>query len=152
MTANRARAFIYKYSVEASALLAAVIVVSVHLISSIPSIQSDKPTLVSISVTLAGFLFTGQGIMLALPYRSRFIHLMKEYGYLDDFHKLCRWAEMAFIGSVVFSLEIFSGLFADQSLAYLLYIISFLWPMIMAIWALWIFGNVIGILNRKDPS
>ena len=148
MTSNSVRAFTYKRSVELSALLAAVIVVSVHLISSIPAKLADKPTLVTISVTLAGFLFTGQGIMLALPTNNRFMQLVKEHGYLNDFHKLCRWSEMTFIGSVVFSLEIFNDLFADQALASLLYLITFLWPLIMAFWALWIFGNVIGLMNQ----
>ncbi|MGI6634220.1 MAG: hypothetical protein ACOX7B_03490 [Christensenellales bacterium] len=149
MNGNRIREFAYKHSIELSALLAAIVVVSIHLISSIPLTLTDKPTLVTISVTLAGFLFTGQGIMLSLPTNNRFMQLLKEHGYLDDFHKLCRWAEMAFIGSVVFSLEVITGLFSNKSLANLLYLISFLWPLIMAFWALWIFGNVVGAV---DPS
>lgn len=148
MNGNRIRAFAYKHSIELSALLAAMAVVAVHLLSSIPAKLTDKPTLVTISVTLAGFLFTGQGIMLAMPTNNRFMQLVKEHGYFDDFHKLCRWAEMAFIASVIFSLEVVTGLFADQALANLLYLISFLWPLIMAFWALWIFGNVIGLLNH----
>jgi len=147
MTSNSVRAFAYRHSVEISAILAAVVVVSVHLISSIPATLVDKPTLVTISVTLAGFLSTGQGIMLALPSGSRFMQLVKEHGYLNDFHKLCRWSEMGFVCSVVFSLEIITGLFFDQTLANLLYLITFLWPLTMAIWALWIFGNVIGLLD-----
>jgi len=148
MNGNHIRAFAYRHSVTLSALLSAVVVVSVHLISSIPVKLADKPTLVTISVTLAGFLFTGQGIMLTLPANNRFIQLVKEHGYLHDFHKLCRWAEMTFIGSVIFSLDVITGLFADQALANLLYLVSFLWPLFMAFWALWIFGNVIGLSNQ----
>lgn len=148
MSGNRIRAFAYKHSVELSAVLAAIVVVIAHIISSIPAKLADKPTLVTISVTLAGFLFTGQGIMLAIPTNNRFMQLVKQHGYLDDFHKLCRWSEMVFIGSVVFSLEVISGVFSDQVLANLLYLLTFLWPLIMAFWALWIFGNVIGLLHQ----
>ncbi len=148
MRGNRIRAFVYKHSVVLSAIMATVFVVSVHCISSIPAKLADKTTLVTISVTLAGFLFTGQGIMLAVPTNSRFMQLVKQHGYLDDFHKLCRWSEMVFIGSVVFSLEVISGMFSDQVLANSLYLLTFLWPLIMAFWALWIFGNVIGLLHQ----
>lgn len=148
MTGNKVRELAYKYAVQISAFLAVVIVVGIHLFSPVPSKLSDKPSLVTISVTLAGFLFTGQGIMLALPTSNRFMQLVKEHGYLDDFHKLCRWAEAIFILSVIFSLEIISGLFANQSLANLLYLITFLWPLFMAFWALWIFSNVIALQSQ----
>lgn len=144
MNRSNVRMFVYKYAVIISLLIAVSVVFCAHFISPVPETLADKATLVTISVTLAGFLFTGQGIMLTLPPNNRFIQLVKEHGYLEDFHRLCRWSEMAFIISVVFSLEIITGLFADKVLSSFLYLISFMWPLIMAFWALWIFGNVVG--------
>lgn len=143
MNSNGIRKFVYKYSVVLSAIVAVMIVLLICLFSSVPSTLPDKPTLVTISVTLAGFLFTGQGIMLALPLESKFMQLVKQYGYFNDFHTLCHWAEMVFIVSVVFSLEVITNLFTNQVLVNTLFLFTFLWPLIMTTWALWIFGNII---------
>lgn len=148
ISGNKVRKWAYDHAVVISALVAIIVVIGTHLITPISASLSDKPSLVTISVTLAGFLFTGQGIMLALPVNTKFMQLVKEYGYLDDFHKLCRWAEMAFIGSVVFSLELVTNLFADQVLANILYLISFLWPLILSIWALHIFSHIISASHQ----
>lgn len=147
MNRSNIRAFVYKYAVIISLLIAVSVVLLAHQLSPIPKKLADKATLVTISVTLAGFLFTGQGIMLTLPPNNRFIQLVREHGYLDDFHRLCRWSEMVFIVSVVFSLQIITELFGDKVLANLIYLITFLWPLVMSFWALWIFGSVVGSVD-----
>lgn len=147
MSQNKIRSFLYLYAIAISAFFAAIIVILTYLLSSIPEVLTDKPSLIMISVTLAGFLFTGQGIMLTLPHNNRFIQLIREQGYLMDFHLLCRCAELVFIASTFLGLDIFSNLYHEPVLVNMLYLFSFMWPLIMTIWALWIFGNVIGGLK-----
>lgn len=147
MSINKLREIAYRYSVHISGILATVIVLAAYFLKLVPAKLEDKPTIISISVTLAGFLFTGQGIMLALPVDNEFMQSVKRYGYLHDFHKLCRVSELAFMVSVLFGLEIFTKLFLSSILYNALFLISFLWPLIMALWALGIFGAIIE-LNR----
>lgn len=147
MNSNKIRSFIYRHSIDLCAITSGLAVVVILLFRALPAKLSDKGTLITISVTLAGFMFTGQGIMMTLPKGNEFVQLLREHGYLSDFHNLCSWSEVVFIGSVILGLDVVSGMFFDSVLANLLYLFAFLWGLLMALWALWLFGSVIGGLE-----
>ena len=147
MNSNDLREKVYTHSVEISAFITLVFVTISQVIGPLIITTSDKSSLISISVTLSGFLFAGQGIMLTLPENNKFIVLAKSHGYFYDFHRLCRWAEIVFIASVPLGLDAISRLFLDTGLISFIYFFLVFWALIMSIWALILFSRIISNLN-----
>lgn len=101
-------------------------------------LQKNISILVTIAVTFASFLFAGQSILLSLPLNNEFLVVAKKQGYLDDFHKLCRRAEITYV-CVSLPLLFLSGVgtIIDLSIVFI-----FLYGFFYTAWALWLFGGI----------
>lgn len=144
MRKQKCRQWLYRYACFVVLIIVLSFIVIGYYFGSIDRIMEDQPTFVTIGTTFAGFLFTGQGIILTLSPTNRFLVIAKKHGYIEDFHRFCRYAEISFLSATVFSLKIFQSTVFD-----LIFLLLFLYALIFAIWALVLFGQIVHYYNKS---
>lgn len=132
------RKLVYQYAIFIVLLATAIITFIVFQTNSLPSILANQSIMMNVAVTLAGFLFTGQGIILTLSPKNRFIQLVKKYGYMKDFNNLCRWSELLFVFSILLGIDIINVVIFD-----IFYFFTFLSGLIFALWSLVLFSSLV---------
>lgn len=144
---NRMRAFVYRFALLITAIFAVLFVLFLIVLKVNNEVLKERELMVTIAVTLAGFLFAGQGILLSLPANNRFIQDVKRYGYMTNFHRMCRFSELAFLFSVVIGFKAFSNEVID-----VLFLFTFFWGLTLAFWAIFIFGEIVQRFTRSEHS
>lgn len=142
---TKLRELVYRYAIGMVVLLAAIITFLVYKAGTIQVIMNNQSTMMNIAVTLAGFLFTGQGIILTLSPENKFIKLVKKVGYMKDFNNLCRRAEVLFVVSILLGIDIWNSQALDFA-----YFFCFICALLFATWALTLFSNLVKYYIRSD--
>lgn len=145
MFIRKIRLFLYRFSIPISAILGAAILILLRQFDKVDEILKERSTMLTVAVTLAGFLFAGQGILLSLPSSNRFIQDVKKYGYMIEFHKLCRFSEIGFLLSLAIGFEAFSNDIVDT-----IFLFMFTFGLTLAIWAIIVFGSIVHRFTRSE--
>ena len=132
------RLFLYKHSTAIVFAITSILTIVCILFKKVDTILQDQNTLVTLASTLAGFLFTGQGILLTLSPNNAFYILAQKHGYIKDFHHHCRYAELSLLIAALLSIKLISNNITDICFIFLV-----IFGLLFTLWALLLFGSIV---------
>ena len=142
---NYLREFMHKKASLIVASLSVALTIVLCITGQINEVIKKADTLLSVGATLAGFLFAGQSVLLALSPKSDFLTKAKKEGYLYYVHKFCAISELAFITSIFLGINVFPWKCIDY-----LFICLFFFALGMSVWSIKIYAELIKFYVQEE--
>jgi len=143
------RLWVYEYSLVPAFFLS--ILSSILIIEHLGTIilTANASTLATAGITIAAFLYTVQGLLIAIPESNRFMLQLRRYKsrYLKYLHLFCHRAELFFMFvffPMLFSENILNHFIpSHQAIISIVFLSFFFSGFLFSLWAMWLLGSIL---------